>query len=338
MFYTTNAYPETDIDDEKLGLTIKGASEEFKVAHSKIALLVSKKGEEVEIDNIKLKTIDNPHEKGCVKAIVEVTKSEIIKGKAVLKIWNPSKKGGTIQITRSKGDSYECVETLQEAIVALLEDSRTDSNQYFKEKLVHASKTGEGNLAKRLKTPKQIEVDGLSITKKAYKCDECSIVRATKKTLNNHKEKKHKGSLHGPEVKILRFKCEHCGIEQPSSRMLKNHQNEIHIGFNQLAGAKRTTDNNIESNEKDETSPVKKKKKCEKQDKVDVTEEMDYDELSTSLGNFVFSKESKSESKKVDFDILELSKRQDELVLIKRKLADEEELKEFERRKEVEEK
>ena len=138
------------------------------------------------------------------------------------------------------------MKTLQEAINALLEDSRTDSNLYFKEKLVHASKIEEGNIVKRLKTPKQLEVDGLPITQKAFKCDECRIVRTTKKTLNNHKEKKHKGSLHGPEVKILRFKCEHCGIEEPTSRMLRNHQNDVHIGFNQLAGAKRTTENNIE--------------------------------------------------------------------------------------------
>ena len=73
------------------------------------------------------------------------------------------------------------------------------------------------------------------------------------------------------------------------------------------------------------------------QDMVDVTEEMDYNELSATLGNFAFSKESKSENKKVDVDTVELSKRQDEKVLTKRRLADEEELKEFERRKEAEE-
>ena len=34
-FFTTNSYPESANDDEKLGLTIKGTTEEFKIAHAK---------------------------------------------------------------------------------------------------------------------------------------------------------------------------------------------------------------------------------------------------------------------------------------------------------------
>ena len=101
VFYTTNSYPETDIDDEKLGLTIKGASEEFKVAHAKIALLLGRKGDEIKLENIKLKILDTPYEKGCSKALIEITSNDNYKGKAVLKVWNLSKKGGTIQISRS---------------------------------------------------------------------------------------------------------------------------------------------------------------------------------------------------------------------------------------------
>ena len=51
-FFTTNSYPETENEEEKLGLTIKGTSEEFKTAHAKIALLLGKIGEEVRIDKI----------------------------------------------------------------------------------------------------------------------------------------------------------------------------------------------------------------------------------------------------------------------------------------------
>ena len=58
VFYTTNTYPETDNDDDKLGLTIKGSSEEFKVAHAKIALLFGRKGEEIKMENINLKIVD----------------------------------------------------------------------------------------------------------------------------------------------------------------------------------------------------------------------------------------------------------------------------------------
>ena len=82
--YTTNSYPETDKDDEKLGITIKGASEEVKIAHAKIALLLGRKGEEIKLENIKLNIVDTPYEKGCVKALIEITSYEIANGKAVL--------------------------------------------------------------------------------------------------------------------------------------------------------------------------------------------------------------------------------------------------------------
>ena len=59
------------------------------------------------------------------------------------------------------------------------------------------------------------------------------------------------------EEKIQRFKCEHCGIEQSSSRMLRIHQHEAHIGSKHLAGAKRTTEGKIKSNDNDNTSPIK---------------------------------------------------------------------------------
>ena len=48
-FYTTSVYPDTDDNDLKLGLTIKGISEEFKTAHAKIALLLSTKGKEIKV-------------------------------------------------------------------------------------------------------------------------------------------------------------------------------------------------------------------------------------------------------------------------------------------------
>ena len=300
---------------------------------------MGRKGEEVKLENVKLKIVDTPYEKGCVKALIEITSNDTNKGKAVLKVWNLSKNGGTIQITRSKGESYENVKILaEEAIQVLLEDSKTDSNKYFKEALVDASKIEEENVVKRLKTPKQLEIDGISIKKKAFRCDECNIERATKKTLNNHKDKKHKGSIGGPKVKILRFKCEHCGIEQSSSRMLRNHLHETHIGITQLAGAKRTVIGNVKPNENNDTSPLKKKKKSESQDIVDEIEAMDDNELSTTLQNFAFSKVPKIENCKVNAkntentDLQELSRKQDEKVLNKRRLEEAEELKVLKRK------
>ena len=250
---------------------------------------MGKIGEEVRIDKIKFKIVDTPYEKGCTKSLIEITSNEIVKGKVVLKIWNLSKKGGTIQITQCKGESYENVKILaEEGINVLLEDSKNESNKYFKENLVNASKIEPKKVIKRLETPKQLQVEGSNIKRKSFKCDECNIERASKKTLNNHKDKKHKGTIVGLEEKIQRFKCEHCGIEQSSSRMLRIHQHEAHIGSKHLAGAKRTTDGKIKSNDTDDTSPVKKKKKDEVSDFVYEIEAMDDIDIIT-LGNFEFA-------------------------------------------------
>ena len=54
----TEAQTAEESDDDKLGLTIKGSSEEFKVAHAKIALLFGRKGEEIKMENINLKIVD----------------------------------------------------------------------------------------------------------------------------------------------------------------------------------------------------------------------------------------------------------------------------------------
>ena len=182
------------------------------------------------------------------------------------------------------------------------------------------------------------------LKKKAFKCDECNIERATKKTLNNHKETKHKGSTKELEVKISRFKCENCGIEAPSSKMLRNHLHEVHIGIKQLAGAKRTTNGNIKSNEMEDTSPLKKKKKNISQDLVDDIEPMDDIDLSTTLGKFEFSVELNNDKDIVsakslpESEIQELSRKQDEKVLTKRRLEEEEEVKESKRREDEKEK
>ena len=91
-----------------------------------------------------------------------------------------------------------------EGINVLLEDSRADSNKYFKEKLVDAIKIEDDKSVKRLKNPKQFEVKGLPSKKKTFKCDDCNIEKASKKTLNNHKDKKHKGIMRGLDEKIMR--------------------------------------------------------------------------------------------------------------------------------------
>ena len=64
---------------------MKGNSEDFKMAHAKIALLLGRKGEEVKINQIKLKIVDTPYEKGCSKSLIELSSNDIVQGKVVLK-------------------------------------------------------------------------------------------------------------------------------------------------------------------------------------------------------------------------------------------------------------
>ena len=246
LSYTTTVYPETEDNNLKLGLTIKGTSEKFKAAHAKIALLLSTNEEDIEINKFTLRVVEKPFERGCVKAVVQLKSDNSETGKAVLKVWNISKKGGTIQITRFKGESFNIVESLAKDIInVLLEDSQTETNKFFKSILIYASKQEEKTV-KRLETPKQLAGDHIKNRCKAFKCDQCNVERASKKTLNNHKEKKHKGII--VKSSALRFNCEHCDLEQESNRKLRNHQLEYHIGalpgFNQLAGSKRSKNEN----------------------------------------------------------------------------------------------
>ena len=241
--YTTTIYPETDNKDLMLGLTIKGTSEDFKTAHAKISLLISKVEEDIHIDKITLRVVEKPFERGCVKAVVQLTLDENTKGKAVLKLWNVSKKGGTIQITRFKGESFKIVESLAKDVInVLIEDSQTETNNFFKELLVTANKSDEENIVKRLETNKHLSGNHTKMQNKAFKCDMCNVERASKNTLNNHKSKMHKGTI--TNLDNLRQTCDHCDIEVESNRKLRIHHIESHIGaipgFNQLAGSKRS--------------------------------------------------------------------------------------------------
>ena len=100
MSFTTTYYPEKEEnEEEKLGATIKGTSEDFKLAHAKIGLLLGRKGMQIIVDDITVKTIETPEEKGCFKSVLEISSNRIGTGKAVCKMWKPGQKAGTIQIT-----------------------------------------------------------------------------------------------------------------------------------------------------------------------------------------------------------------------------------------------
>ena len=79
-----------------------------------------------------------------------------------------------------------------------------------------------------------------------------------------------------------------------SNRKLRIHHLESHIGaipgFNQLAGSKRSKDEEENMPDIEHSSPVKKKNKTKTSNTVEETEAMDDNEVSTGLGDFVFSK------------------------------------------------
>ena len=124
-----------------------------------------------------------------------------------------------------------------------------------------------------------------------------------------------------------------------SNRKLRIHHLEGHIGaipgFNPLAGSKRCKDKEENTADMENSSPIKKKNKTETSNTVEETEAMDDNEVSAALGGFVFSKNvinttkvtNATETQNVKNYSIELSKRQDEKILAKRKIEEEKELK-----------
>ena len=66
-------FPVNESDEAKLGATIKGTSSKYKEAHEKVSNMFTKKGAEFTVNKRKVKVLDNPKEKGCAKADIEVT-------------------------------------------------------------------------------------------------------------------------------------------------------------------------------------------------------------------------------------------------------------------------
>ena len=204
-------------------------------------------------------------------------------------------------MSRSKGESFASVKKVVESVIkVLLDDSNTGANKHFKETIRTASKKDNTKELKRLDTILECSVNN---TKKKLRCDQCKFESVTKKTLNNHKAKKHKGSIVELSQCIQRYKCEHCGIEESSNRNLRRHNQDIHIGYKQMAGSKRTKYGEKKSKEEENTSPMKKKtKNDEKRDTTNEPEIMDTDKMSEVLVDFVFTKASVNTKQNTESD------------------------------------
>ena len=101
--YEISPYPINTPD--KVGITIKGSSEPYVIAHKIVTDTMSEKGNRYLINGVEICILDAPKNKSIN---VEVKAGKAMSGKANLKIYGVNKGGfATIMITKPKGIDYE---------------------------------------------------------------------------------------------------------------------------------------------------------------------------------------------------------------------------------------
>ena len=165
--YEKESYPKTDEDNEDnlQGITFKGKSRKYITAYNRLREKMVKGAEfKVKTDCLKIK--ENPKGKPMK---VELSNDNEVKGQAQIQMYKPGKKGATILITRSKGDSFDVVQTIA-----------TDFIETFLDALLRGVVEGEAEI--NVYTTK----DATQKEEDIHSCDICARTFLTKHGLNIH--------------------------------------------------------------------------------------------------------------------------------------------------------
>ena len=185
-------YPEKAADEDKMGATVKGTSTEYKESQEKIADMFTKKGAEYTINKRKVKVLDTPKEKGCIRAEVAVTTLKGERGIVGLKFWPPNKKGATIQITRTKDTKILFCKTMTNKVITnLLETSNTKDKQDFKKTLLDTTVTGKTSEKLYRSKEKKDKIKEKFLNKTELKCNKCDFKTKIQASLVKHTLKEH---------------------------------------------------------------------------------------------------------------------------------------------------
>ena len=168
--------PYMNSDKNPFGLTLKGSSKEYLLAHDTIQkMLVLNKKYTIGNRVINIKDVTkNPR---MVSAIIEVEVPEMT-GQAELKAYFPStnkKKGATLELRKLSDSDYSHVENLKNTIVDILDG--LISGNYIKEILKIE--------------PKKKAVRMIKSNPKLFSCDLCNSQTKFPSTLKTHKSRIH---------------------------------------------------------------------------------------------------------------------------------------------------
>ena len=124
------------------------------------------KGAEFKVGTNNLKVLDTPKDKPMK---VELRNDNGDRGQAQIQMYKPGKKGATVLITRSSGESFEVVQTIAEEFVEIFLDAFLKGLVKGEEEFKHYSK---------------IEED--SVTHNQFGCECCAKMFKTKHGLGIH--------------------------------------------------------------------------------------------------------------------------------------------------------
>ena len=155
--YMKESFPlkdDNDKDDETIelqGVTFKGKSRKYVLAYNRLREKFTQ-GSEFKIKEVNLKVKETPKGKPMK---LELSTEGGEKELAQIQMYNPAKKGATILLTRSKGDSFEAVQIIADNFI-----------EVFLKALLKGLVKGDEEM-------KDYERQGKILEKDIFDCDKC---------------------------------------------------------------------------------------------------------------------------------------------------------------------
>ena len=310
------------------------------------------------MNDVKLKVVEIPKEKGCVKANIELISKVLGSGIATCKLWTPGKKGATIQISRIKGQSFKSVKTLADSILTIIEDpinypeikkkhnkDTSDESSEIAVKCTFCEKICKNKIGYNIHIGKvhaemtkgalniEINVKGVGLLSKFKSaCEWCdsmffgdsqadSIVK-----VNSHKMQcSLRETLHDEGKQ---YKCEHCGKITFTEAEMKRHERDNHDVLSRSTSPKpkRRKDiiQSIADDDPDDENAIftKEERTCFEETRFEDSIMITNQEYTTEVD--VMNVEEEAEEM-----VKHMSKMQDDKILKKRKKMEEDEKNEY---------
>ena len=233
-------------DGESFGMTIKGKSKDYIMSHGKIKDLLTK-GREYSLSykdknknrETKIKVLDVANGKAMTNATVEILIEQGSRGRAELKVYNPSiksKKGATIEIRKMSDYDYMFAKELSKVLTVGLIDKLV-SGENIEDILSNRKKKNPENKARifschicnwmtkyqgalknhYLRIHKKLENN--TVTKTVLMCNTCDYQPKSNDDLKIHVKILHEVSA---------FTCSECAISFDVESDVKKHREEVH--------------------------------------------------------------------------------------------------------------